>query len=341
MLGLFAIGSSFAACGKADLEALVSSNAAPLSSGASSGVSSGTAQGSGSSASGGSGTSPSDAGPASMPKRGIAYGYHTLLDLEALNQAGVPGVHWWLNWTTHPDDSLTGGPDYHLSGVEYVPMLWDLATLLDASPADSRYLLTFNEPNNSRQSRTLPSVAASAWRQIAGFATSRGLKIVGPSVEFGSCPTCTDPGLWMTEFFFKCGSPQVCHVDFLAMTVHTCVLGDLTNALAVLKQNQFAQYASKIWVTQFTCGQNADGSVPTEADEEAYMSQAVGVLELDPSVFRYAWYTGRPVPLAEGGAAPSQPVDLLSPCTNPCPAGSAGILTPLGQAYVQAWAASP
>jgi hypothetical protein len=48
------------------------------------------------------------------------------------------------------------------------------------------------------------------------------------------------------------------------------------------------------------------------------MQDALGVLEADPAIFRYAWFTGR---------FPSKPVvDLL--------AAPAGTLTPLGRAYV-------
>jgi Glycosyl hydrolase catalytic core len=55
----------------------------------------------------------------------------------------------------------------------------------------------------------------------------------------------------------------------------------------------------------------------TTAVESTYMNDALGVLESDPMIFRYSWFTGR---------FTQQPaIDLL---------GASGALTPLGQQYV-------
>ncbi len=77
-----------------------------------------------------------------------------------------------------------------------------------------------------------------------------------------------------------------------------------------------SKYDKPLWLTEFSC---LDGSLAaTPANEAAYMSDALALLEADPKVFRYSWFTGRDS---------SQPaIDLLGT--------DGGSLTPLGQAYV-------
>ena len=38
------------------------------------------------------------------PKRGMAYGYHSIADLNAVK----PGISWWYNWTNVPDTDIAG-----------------------------------------------------------------------------------------------------------------------------------------------------------------------------------------------------------------------------------------
>jgi hypothetical protein len=70
-----------------------------------------------------------------------------------------------------------------------------------------------------------------------------------------------------------------------------------------------------LWVTEMSCLDTK--SKVNDADELAYMKDAVDALESDPKVFRYAWFTGR--------STNSPPISLL--------AGD-GKLTALGTAYI-------
>ncbi|TKD12063.1 hypothetical protein E8A74_05470 [Polyangium fumosum] len=267
--------------------------------------------GSGADASSGSGASASSGTGGAAPaacKRGVAYGYHSVADLTALSK----GIGWWYNWATKPDN--TDVADAHAGlGVEYVPMAWGEASLVGLSaevPADARHLLGFNEPNFGSQANLTPTQAAALWPQIEDFAEQHDLVIVSPAVNFcgGTC-NVADPFEWLDQFFAAC---QGCTVDAIAMHWYACDGSALTWYL----QQFESKYTQKLWLTEFSC---LDGSDTSEPAQQAYMKAALAILEADPRVERYAWFTGR------SDFTPS--IDLL---------GADGELTPLGQTYVNA-----
>lgn len=176
-------------------------------------------------------------------------------------------------------------------------------------PASAKYILAFNEPNFVQQADMTPEAAAARWPELQAFAQSRGMKLVSPAVNYcgGSCID-TDPFDWLARFFAACTD---CQVDYVAMHWYACDKPALTNTLAKYEQ----QFHKQLWVTELACLDTA--SKVDDADELAYMKDAVDALEADPMVFRYAWFTGR--------STGSPPISLL---------GADGQLTALGAAYV-------
>jgi len=93
---------------------------------------------------------------------------------------------------------------------------------------------------------------------------------------------------------------------------YACDKPALTNTLA-----KYKQFGKPLWVTEISCLDTA--AKVNDADELAYMKDAVDALESDPMVFRYAWFTGR--------STGSPPISLLA---------ADGKLTTLGTAYAAA-----
>jgi hypothetical protein len=242
-------------------------------------------------------------------KRGMAYGSTSDADMGALS----PGISWWYNWSPQPDNTLSTGTAAS-QGVEFVPMIWggnfDPAKLATQVPAGAKYLLTFNEPNFGSQSNLTPAQAAALWPKVEAFAQSRGLEIVSPALNYcgGNCNE-TNPFTWLDAFFAACAN---CRVDYIGAHWYACSKQALTGYLSEYE----TKYKKPIWLTEFSC---LDGSqAPTPANEDAYMQTAVQVLEADPMVFRYSWFTGR------FSQQPS--INLLG--------AASGSLTALGQHYV-------
>lgn len=291
------------ACGSSDLVAI---EGPPPSTGADDGGGSSGSSGA-SGTSGGPAVDGGDGSAAPVRKRGLAYGYNSDDDLAALSA----GIGWWYNWAAKPDDTLAKG--YAGLGVEFVPMIWgksfDAATLDKQVPKDAKYLLTFNEPNFGAQSNITPAEAATMWPSIESFANARNLEIVSPAVNYcgGNCNE-TDPFVWLQKFFAACAG---CRVDHVAVHWYACDKSALVSTLA-----KYKQFGKPLWLTEFACLD--DKSKVNDADELAYMTDAVAALEADPMVFRYAWFTGR--------HPADPPISVLGTAS--------GTLTPLGQAYL-------
>jgi len=247
-------------------------------------------------------------------KRGVAYGHHSVADLAALSR----GASWWYNWDFRPDEALRDG-SYADYDVEYVPMIWgaasDRSAARTAIPRDARALLGFNEPNFGAQANLSATEAAALWPELEAIADARELKLVSPAVNFcgGDCQD-TDPFNYLEEFLDAC---RDCRVDALAIHVYVGCnpAGDnhaewLINHVETYKQ----RFQRPLWLTEFACD-----DATSEAEQQAFMEDAIAYLEAEPRIERYAWFAGR---------ADNVPhVDLL---------GADGELTALGTAYVTA-----
>jgi len=293
------------------------------SSGGSSTASGGSTQpGGGTSSSGGSsgpgGTTSSSGGGSSggsatgeTCKRGVAYGYHSEADLRALQ----PGISWWYNWAYVPDQGVR--ELYTQLGVEYVPMIWgagnDPAQAGAAMPATSKTLLGFNEPNFHEQANLSAQDAAARWPSVQAVARAKGLKLVSPAVNFcgGGCQD-TDPFSYLDDFFAACTD---CQADAIAVHVYVGCAGEGGNHAKWLVDHlktYETRFSQPIWLTEFACH-----DAKNEAEQLAFLTDAVTYLESDARVEKYAWFAGRADNVGH--------VNLL---------GADGQLTQLGQAYV-------
>ncbi len=334
--GLAGVAIAVSGCGVTDINALLVPSGPPPSSGSTS-ASSGSTSGFSGSTTGQTQSGAASGSALSVPgKRGLAYGYNSVADLQILANRGANGTDgtwWWLNWTAHPDDSLGSNAAATASalGIEYVPMVYNLAgvdavALRKQVPAGSKYLLTFNVANytGSAFAGVTPMQAAAAWPSIVSFANSYNppLKIVSPTVDYcttNCVPSYSDPFVWLNVFIKTC---PTCQIDYIGVRSHTCdsmgFAADLTT---------YESYGKPIWVTELWCDPASEQDGGTS--EETFMQQATSILESESQVFRYGWYTGRPRPNGTDGGLGAAPYDydILAP--------EAGALTPLGLCYTE------
>lgn len=251
-------------------------------------------------------------------KRGLAYGYLSQGDMQALTS----GLSWWYNWGLVPESTVSQA--YQNYGFDFVPMIWggsfdsvQLCSYLAVHP-DVKYILGFNEPNFLAQAHLTPTQAAALWPRIEAIADKYNLKIVGPAVNYcGSCVsengvTYTDPVQYLDDFFSACPS---CRVDYIAIHCYMNTVSALNWYIGLFKK-----YKKPIWLTEFA-GWESNGVINNVNDQTGFMVSAVDMLESDIIIYRYAWFIGR----TSGGAGAYPYIDLL---------GANGVLTPLGQTYV-------
>ena len=252
-------------------------------------------------------------------KRGIASNITSIADLKILS----PGISWYYNWAQTPSSSVKGY--LATENVQFVPMIWnDTQSSIDAAnlyyPTDptNGYLLGFNEPNFPDQANMTPAEAAAFWPKLEQLASNYNLKLVAPVTNYSAGiydPKYAkimyqDPYSYLDEFFLDCPS---CKVDYIA--VHWYGYGGLETVV----NEMWNRYHKPIWVTEFSAWGDDVGASMSLQLEKDFMIKYVELLENNPNVFRYSWFTGR--------ASNNDFIDLLV-------TGSSGKLTDLGNLYL-------
>jgi hypothetical protein len=228
--------------------------------------------------------------PLKSAKRGIAYDFATLADLQAV----APGVSWWYNWAARPHLGLPANVASQVA-MDYLPMLWNArydAAAVEAyikANAGIKYLLVLNEPNLVDQADLAPAAAAAAWPGYEAVAAATGAKIVGPAITWGTMADYADPVTWMDAFIaaYQATNGRPPQIDYLAFHWYDYGLA--------AQLDRLTKYGKPFWVTEFANWHNGDGdlAIDTLAKQQTQMTDMVDTCETRADVFRYAWFTGR------------------------------------------------
>ncbi len=234
---------------------------------------------------------PSPTPAAKSAKRGVAYDFASLADLQAVSA----GVSWWYNWGTRPNAGLPSNAASQ-AAMDYLPMLWNAsydAGSVEAyikANANIKYLLVLNEPNLTDQANLTPAQAAAAWPGYEAVAAATGAKIVGPAITWGTMPNYGDPVVWLDAFiaaYQSANGGRSPRIDYLAFHWYDYGLA--------AQLDRLAKYGKQVWVTEMANWHVGDGAaaIDTLAKQKAQMTDMVNTCETRPDVFRYAWFTGR------------------------------------------------
>ena len=235
---------------------------------------------------------PPAPGPAPLKsaKRGVAYNFASLADLQAVSA----GVSWWYDWGAHPANALPANAAAQ-AATDFVPMLWNASYDAPSVTAyiqanNIKYLLVLNEPNLVDQANLTPAQAAAAWPGYEAVAAATGAKIVGPAITWGTLPGFSDPVVWMDAFiaaYQAANGGRGPQIDYLAFHWYDYGLAGQLDRLA--------KYGKPFWVTEMANWHTGDGAaaIDTVAKQQAQMTDMVKTCEDRADVFRYAWFTGR------------------------------------------------
>lgn len=203
-------------------------------------------------------------------KRGVAYNTAALAALFTSS----PEVTWGYNW-----GSSSSGLTIEL---EYVPLLWGTgsdftgswsANAQAAINAGSKYLMSFNEPDESSQANLSPSDAASGYQTyMMPFAGKA--KLGSPAVTNGGSPM----GLtWLGNFMSACSS---CQIDYVPIHWYGTESSDFISHVEAAYQ----QTGKPIWITEFglTSG--------TDADISSFLETVMAWMDSTSYVERYAYF---------------------------------------------------
>ena len=194
------------------------------------------------------------------------------------------GASWYLTWsTTHR--GIVSPP-----GTQFVPMVRSAADVTAAALANAERsgpaLLTFNEPDLTSQANMTVAQALSLWPQL--MATN--LQLGSPAVASGAATT----GGWLDRFMKRAAQSHF-RVNFIA--VHWYGADFRTDAaVAELRsylESVHARYGLPVWLTEYALIHftSAGGPVyPTNAQQAAFVTASVRMLDNLPFLRRYAWF---------------------------------------------------
>ncbi|MGD0874581.1 MAG: glycosyl hydrolase [Acidimicrobiales bacterium] len=193
------------------------------------------------------------------------------------------GANWYLTWSTTHDDIATP------RGTQFVPMVLDASSVTAAALAQAEQsgpaLLTFNEPDLNTQADMTVRQALSIWPKL--MATN--LQLASPAVAAGAA----DTGGWLDRFMKGIGQRHY-RVNFIAIHWYG---GDFQTRAAVAQLKSYLEdvhrrYDLPVWLTEFALidFSPAGPIYPTSAEQAAFVTAAVSMLDDLAFVKRYAWF---------------------------------------------------
>lgn len=221
--------------------------------------------------------------PPVRPKRGFVADSHNCDDPLLLNTSG-----WFYGYNLADPYRAPGLPGNcsraNATGnldVRFTPMEWCFSHGPDPPnvPAyvNQTYFMGYNEPNNKHNCNQEPRAVAERWGEIMQqFPQSQ---LVSPATSGDGVP-------WFDDFFSNCSAlygKDGCRISYLAAHCYSCNPNSTLAYLEMLHK----RYDLKIWLTEFSCGDHAEGR--SMADHLYYMEQVVPMLDAAPFIFRYAW----------------------------------------------------
>jgi Glycosyl hydrolase catalytic core len=293
-------GSGSGGAGSAGAGSAGASNAGASSGGAGAGSSAGGASNGGATA-GGAGASGASTGGGGTSSAGAANGGAS--GAAGGTTAGAPfkgvanspcaartllNVSWYYNWEQSETEACTNG-----KGGAFVPMIWghtgaeQTAASIQSAVAGFvskgyKYVLGFNEPDNSGQSNIAVAPAIALLPSFDNAAIAVGT----PATQAN-----TTGQTWFKSYMADVAASTTLRADFIAIHWYGWNAGSCDAAASQLES--YVKYAEglpgnrPIWITEWGC---LNLSAPTAAGVVAFYKGALAVFAKHPRLVRYAWY---------------------------------------------------
>ncbi|KAF2874036.1 glycosyl hydrolase catalytic core-domain-containing protein [Massariosphaeria phaeospora] len=225
-------------------------------------------------------------------KRGIAY-MNTQGPDNALLLSSQSPLSWYYNWSPYPNT-----PQIPSDDLEFIPLIHGIdgaedqqtADAINRLPSSSRHILSFNEPDGTRDSggsNIEPEDAARAYNDhIAPYRNGERKWLISHPSTTGS-PNGLD---WLQRFNASCyeiDEENGCPTDFIAVHWYGAFDG-LASWLGTLDEfyngNTSRSEPLRIWVTEMALPQaDVDATV-------AMMNQTLPYLDQLDYVEKYSWF---------------------------------------------------
>jgi len=208
------------------------------------------------------------------------------------------GVTWCYDWGVSPAGKSVGN-------IDFVPMIWGKRNVnpkdLLTAKMTGKVLLAFNEPDVTNQSNMSVEEALRLWPQLE----ATGMRLGSPAAS----PYQALEGKWLDQFMQGVKTKGY-RVDFICAHHYSPLYTDPRAAAEELKDyltRIHAMYEKPIWLTEFALSNWKTAATITQ--QEAYVKEAVPMLEKLPFVERYAWFAFPPFNGDKGALANSHLTD--------------------------------
>jgi hypothetical protein len=200
------------------------------------------------------------------------------------------GATWYYNWEISPSPTCPSTP--------FVPMVWGHSNEQTQASITSevagvvakgyKYVLGFNEPDNSTQSNITVATAIALWPAFNNSAVLIG----SPASQANSTGQT-----WFESFMstVNADTTGTLRVDFIAAHWYGWNTGSCDAKAANLES--YLNYLEgipgnrPIWLTEWGC---LNDSNPDAATVQAFFTGAVTMFTKHPRLVRYAWYPWTP-----------------------------------------------
>ncbi|KAK4688160.1 hypothetical protein P7C73_g1967, partial [Tremellales sp. Uapishka_1] len=190
------------------------------------------------------------------------------------------GAGWYYGWSLTTNNGVT------TDGKEFVPMVWGSGSVSSVAsdektwPSGTKYILSFNEPDQSGQANLNASYAATLHQQWVK-SLSGAYKIGAPAVSRGAKQ-------WLVDWIAACAGK--CQYDFIPFHFY----GDTAADLNTYIDDFHTTFNKPLWITEFACNDYSSGNVCTAPEVENFMKVTIGHMRSSGSVDRWSWFGAFP-----------------------------------------------
>lgn len=221
-------------------------------------------------------------------KRGLVIGPSYSSDEHLILPFNKGNIKWFYNYKL----DIKGNKNQ--IDIEFVPKIWGTKIYNDAldplwdNPNNYKSIMSFNEPYYKAQSNLTTDEIVSRWSNVQQIAKGMRLGLVsltGNSTQIiNQINTLKEKGLPMES------------IDFIELHIMIHNAQNLDNIIT----NIYKAFKKPIWLTEFNCHHYDKNHTPKYYfckgnAQYNFLKAALPLLEKNPYVERYAWFTTEPV----------------------------------------------
>ena len=214
-------------------------------------------------------------------KRGICLSHKYDNDNAFIEPFKSGNIKWFYNYGL----DIMGNLDSKFEDIEFVPKIWGAGHILDSysNNTKSKAIMSFNEPFQKNQANMTISQIKSRWDEVINMA--KGMRLGLVSLTGGVNKYKSQINELKSAIPFDT-------IDFIELHHYSCNSNELNTTINEI----YKQTKKPIWITEFACADYSNNNNPYKnpTAQLNYMKSVLPMLEANPYVEKYSWFTTEP-----------------------------------------------